>query len=73
MGVGYRKLGRRVSILLSVLGLILGVTTVILGINEATLDVWDPIGSNYWLAYASIISGAVIIVFIASLARRSKK
>jgi F420-0:gamma-glutamyl ligase-like protein len=46
------------------LGLALGIVTIILGINEATFDVLDRMGSNYWLAYSSVISGIVLISLI---------
>jgi len=49
---------------MKILGLILGVVTVIFGINEATVDIFDKIGSNYWLAFSAVISGEVLIGII---------
>jgi len=51
----------------AILGLALGTVIIILGLNEATVDILDPIGSNYWLAYAAIISGAAIITLVLVL------
>jgi hypothetical protein len=59
------------SFVLKILGLVLGIITVALGLNEATADVLDPIGSNYWLAYSAIISGAAIIILVLVLSKRS--
>lgn len=61
------------SLLLKILVVILGVITVIFGLNEATIDVLDPIGSNYWLAYSAILSGASLIAIVLILSRRTKK
>lgn len=49
------------SLMLKTLIVVLGVVTIIFGLNEATKDVFDPIGSNYLLAYSAILSGAVLI------------
>jgi len=69
----YEKFGKKQSILLKILGIILGFTTVVLGVNKATSDVIDKIGSNYWLAYSSIISGASLIIIVIILSKRSKR
>ena len=66
------KLGRK-SLVLKILGLVLGAVTIILGLNEATTDVLDQIGSNYWLAYCAVISGIAILVVVLILSKRSKK
>ena len=58
------KLGSRFSSGLEALGSALGIVTIILGANEATFDVLDRIGSNYWLAYSSIITGVAMISLI---------
>jgi hypothetical protein len=58
------KLGSRFSLGLETLGLALGTVTIILGVNEATFDVLDRMGSNYWLAYSSIMSGVAMIILI---------
>ncbi len=66
-------LGRKLSLVLKILVLILGVVTVIMGLNEATKDVLDPIGSNYWLAYSAVLSGIALIAVILSLSKHPKK
>jgi len=58
------KFGRRLTLILKILGLVLGVVTIILGLNEATVDIWDRVGSNYWLAYSAILSGAATIILV---------
>ena len=50
--------GKKLQLLLKILGLILAVVTIIFGANEAAIDVLDKIGSNYWLASSAIICGA---------------
>jgi ABC-type Fe3+-siderophore transport system permease subunit len=67
------KFGRRVSLTLEILGLALGIVTIILGFNEATADILDRIGSNYWLAYCAIISGAAIIIIVLVLSKRQAR
>ena len=62
----------KLSITLRVLTLILGAVTIVLGVNEATKDVLDQIGSNYWLAYSAIISGIVIIALVVIFSRLPK-
>ena len=57
----WKKLKLESSLLLKTLIVVLGVVTIIFGLNEATKDVFDPIGSNYLLAYSAILSGAVLI------------
>ena len=64
------RFGRRLSLALKILGVALGIATVILGFNEATVDILDRIGSNYWLAYCAMISGAAIIVIVLVLSKR---
>jgi hypothetical protein len=64
------KFGRKQSFVLKILGTSLGVVTIILGFNEATIDTLDQIGSNYWLAYASILSGAATIFLILAWHKR---
>jgi hypothetical protein len=65
------KLGT--SVLLKTLIVILGVATIIFGLNEATKDVFDQIGSNYWLAYSAILSGAALIVVVLVLSKHPQK
>ncbi len=60
------KLGHRFSIALKILGVALGIATIILGVNEATIDRLDRMGSNYWLAYGSTLSGIALIILILS-------
>jgi hypothetical protein len=67
---GAMKFGRRLSLALEILGLALGIVTIILGLNEATVDILDRIGSNYWLAYCAIISGVAIIIIVLVLSKR---
>jgi hypothetical protein len=67
------KFGRKVSLLIEILGLVLGIITIIFGANEATSDILDKIGSNYWLAYSAVISGAAIIVIVLVLAKRQRR
>ena len=66
-------MGPKLILVLKTLALILGIVTVVMGVNEATKDVFDPIGSNYWLAYSAVISGIVIIAFVLILSKRFKK
>jgi TRAP-type C4-dicarboxylate transport system permease small subunit len=58
------KLRHKLSIILKTLVLILGIVTIAFGLNEATKDVLDPLGSNYWLSYSVVLSGIVVIVFV---------
>jgi hypothetical protein len=66
------KFGRRLSLTIEILGLALGIVTVILGFNEATVDILDRIGSNYWLAYSAMISGGAVIIVVSVLYKRGK-
>ncbi len=67
------KFGQRTIFLLKILALILGIVTIIFGFNEATRDILDQIGSNYWLAYSAILSGATIIIIVLTLPKRPTK
>jgi hypothetical protein len=67
------KLARKISVVLKILGLVLGIVSIIFGFNEATADVLDQIGSNYWLAYCAVISGIALIVVVLILSKRPKK
>jgi F420-0:gamma-glutamyl ligase-like protein len=58
------KFGSGFSSGLEALGLALGIVAIVLGVNEATFDVLDRMGSNYWLAYSSVISGVALIGLI---------
>jgi heme A synthase len=69
----WKKLKLESSLLLKTLIVVLGVVTVIFGLNEATKDVFDSIGSNYWQAYSAVLSGTVLIAIVFALSRRSKK
>jgi hypothetical protein len=66
------KFGSKASMVLEILGLALGLLTVIFGVNEATLDTLDRIGSNYWLAYSAVISGGAIIVIVLVFSMRHR-
>jgi hypothetical protein len=52
-----------------------GLGTIILGVNEVTLDAYDRIGSNYWLAYFAIVSGVVVfcLALRSNIHRRSRR
>jgi hypothetical protein len=65
-------LGQKLSIILKTLALILAIVTIGLGLNEATKDVLDPLGSNYWLSYSAVLSGIVVIVFVLISWKRPK-
>jgi len=65
--------GKRAVLAMKILGLVLGAVTVVFGVNEATVDVYDRIGSNYWLAYSAVTSGAVIIGTTIVLSKRQRK
>ncbi len=67
------KFSRRKSIMLMTLGLALGILNIIFGVNEATIDILDRIGSNYWLAYSATTAGVSLIVIAVILFRRSWK
>ncbi len=64
------RYGRKLTLLLTILGLALGVITAIFGINEATIDAFDKVGSNFWLAASSIISGISLVIITIILAKR---
>ena len=64
---------RKLSIMLKTLALILGAVTIVFGLNEATKDVLDPIGSNYWLAYSAVLSGIALIAVVLIFSKHSKK
>ncbi len=66
------KIGRTPSLILKILTLALGIITIIMGANEATVDQLDKIGSNYWLAYSAVLSGIAIIGMVLILFRRPK-
>lgn len=66
------KFGRPLSLMMEILGLALGIVTVILGFNEATVDILDQIGSNYWLAYSSMVSGAAVIIVVLVFLKRGR-
>ncbi len=67
------KFGRKLTIALAALGLALGVINIIFGANEATRDVLDRIGSNYWLAYSAIAAGVSLVIMVLILFRRSAR
>ncbi len=56
-----------------ILALTLGIINIIFGLNEATLDILDQIGSNYWLAYSAILSGIVVIAMVLFIFKRSSR
>ncbi len=48
------KLNRKLWQAMGAAGLVVGLVTIVMGFNEATVDALDRIGSNYWLAYVAI-------------------
>jgi hypothetical protein len=61
------KSGLKLHQTLNVFLLAVGLVTIILGVNETTVDAFDRIGSNYWLAWCACISGAA--TFLLTLRR----
>jgi hypothetical protein len=61
--------GKKLQFLLKILGFILAVVAIIFGTKEAAIDVSDKIGSNYWLAFRTIISGAKLIRVVMVLSK----
>jgi hypothetical protein len=57
------KFGRGLHLALEIFLLAVGLATVILSVNEATVDVLDRMGSNYWLAWCATISGIATLFF----------
>ena len=51
-------------IALGIFVFVAGLATIILGVNEATIDALDNIGSNYWLALYAVISGIATLPLI---------
>jgi hypothetical protein len=58
------KFGRRLHLALKVFVFAIGLATIILGVNETTIDALDRMGSNYWLAWCAIISGIATLLFV---------
>lgn len=58
------KFGRRFRLVLGIFVFAVGLATIGLGVNEATVDALDRIGSNYWLAWCAIISGIATLPLI---------
>ncbi len=58
---------------LRALVLVLALVTIILGLNEATVDALDYVGSNFWLAAAATLSGVILLVVALLPLKRSKK
>jgi hypothetical protein len=58
----YMKLGRRSHLALNIFVFAVGLATIILAVNEATIDALDRIGSNYWLAWCATISGIATLL-----------
>jgi len=45
--INFLKFGRKLSLTLLILGLVLEATAVILALNAATVDILDSMGSNF--------------------------
>ena len=58
------KFGRRFHLALDIFLFAVGLATIILAVNEATIDALDQIGSNYWLAWCATISGIAALPLI---------
>jgi hypothetical protein len=52
-------MNHRLIALFYILLFMVGLGTIILALNEVTLDAHDRIGSNYWLSCLAIVSGIV--------------
>lgn len=59
------KFGSKFNLALDIFLFAIGLATVILAINEASVDVLDHMGSNYWLAYSATISGIALLFLIS--------
>ena len=55
------KFGSKFHRALDIFLFTIGLVTIILAVNEASVDALDRIGSNYWLAYSATISGIATI------------
>ena len=51
------KVGPRFHLIFYIFLFAAGLATIILAVNEVTIDALDDMGSNYWLAWSAIISG----------------
>jgi hypothetical protein len=58
------RLGQKFHQVLDSFLFAVGLATVILGVNEGTVDVLDRMGSNYWLAWCATISGTSTVLLI---------
>jgi hypothetical protein len=56
------KFGGKFHLALDIFLFAIGLATIVLAINEASVDVLDGIGSNYWLAYSATISGIAALL-----------
>jgi hypothetical protein len=59
------KFGSKFRLALDIFLFVIGVATIILAINEVTVDALDRMGSNYWLAYSATISGIATLLLIS--------
>jgi hypothetical protein len=66
------KFGSKLNLALDIFLFAIGLATIILAINEASADVLDHMGSNYWLAYSATISG-IAMLFLISRHHQSRK
>jgi hypothetical protein len=67
------KFGSKFHLASGIFVFAVGLATIILGVNEATIDALDNIGSNYWFAWCAVISGIatlpLILRWLSSLCR----
>jgi hypothetical protein len=56
------KFGGKFHLALDIFLFAIDLATIILGINEASVDALDSMGSNYWLAYSATISGIATLL-----------
>lgn len=66
------KFGSKFHLALDIFLFAIGLATIILAINEVSVDALDRIGSNYWLAYSATISG-IVTLLLASRQYPSRK
>jgi hypothetical protein len=66
------KFGDRFHLTLDIFLFAIGLATIILAVNEASVDALDRMGSNYWLAYSATICG-IAALLLTSRQRATRK
>jgi hypothetical protein len=56
------RFGSKFHLALDIFLFAIGLATIILAINEVSVDALDHVGSNYWLAYSATISGIATLL-----------